>query len=427
VRLPLFLAKLLIRTGLARFLPAVQRLTEGGGDFLHYYSDQILTAPYAELGDAANFLEVSGPGAIDLALGSPRFDLVPSATTKLPADRRGFPPPLGLPELREAVASTLYPAQHLSFRPADEVLITHGAAGAFTVALDSFVNRGDRVVLFDPSSPLFILALRQRRARIRWVETHVEQGRLHFRLDRLAKALHRAKLIVVNSPANPTGGVIAPEDLEQIAWWARRQDALIYSDEVFAAYHYEGAPVSIATLPHASQRCLVAGSVSKSHALTAHRVGWLAGYRHLLRPCQVAAVLRTPFVPTLCQQVALAALRLGAEPLEPVRAEFEARRRYAFERLGALELKPAWPVGAFFFWVPVSEFGMNGRTFAGELLKAKRVLVWPGNHFGPSGSHHIRISYAAEDGRLREGLSRLGDFVRELRGASKKNEVKQAA
>ena len=214
-----FLAKLLIRTGIARWVPAVERWTEGAGAFLHYYSDQILTAPVTALREFAAFQEVYGPDAIDLALAAPRFDLVPSGSTKLPADRRGWPPFWGLPELREAVAQKLLVDQRLAVNPNDEVLITPGAAGAFSLALDTFVNPGDRVVLLDPTSPIYALGLRHRRARIRWLSTWMDNGRTRFRLDALAKALSGARLLVLTSPGNPTGGVIAAEDLEQIVWW----------------------------------------------------------------------------------------------------------------------------------------------------------------------------------------------------------------
>jgi aspartate/methionine/tyrosine aminotransferase len=425
---PLFLTRWLIRTGLARFLPGVRRLTDGGGDFLRYYSNRLLAAPHEELRQAACLLEPPGADTIDLTAGAPRFDLLPSAGTKLPADRRGYPPPWGLPELREAVAARLYAERRLAVRPADEVLITHGAAGAFSAALDTFVNRGDPVVLFDPASPLFAFALKHRRAKIRWLSSWAEDGRLRFRLDHLARALHRARLIVLNSPANPTGAVIAPEDLEQIAWWADRNDVLIFSDEVFGRYQFEGEPVSIGVLPKAQRRTLTTSGVSKGYALASARVGWLAGHRHLVRPCAVTAALQAPFVPTLCQQIALAALEQGDAPFAPVKAEFESRRRYAFERLQAVGLKPVWPAGAFFVWVPVHGLGLDGRAFADKLLQLKKVLVWPGHFFGPSGAGYIRISYAVEDGRLREGLARLAELIRELQTPpGSVAEVKRAA
>jgi len=411
---PAFFTRLLARSGVARFLPAVQRIMGSNGAFLRYYSDRVLAAPHEELKRAAAFLELPGQDGIDLALPAPRFDLVPSASTKLPADRRGWPPARGLPELREAIADSLRVEHGLAVHAGDEVLVTLGAAGAFSVLLDSFVNPGDRVVLFDPTSPLYPLALRQRRARVRWLPCWTEDGRTRFRLDLLAKALRGARLLVVNSPSNPAGGIIAGEDLEQIAWWASRRDVLILSDEVFARYRYEGNPVSIGSLPRARQRTLTAGSISKGCALAATRVGWLAGCNHLIRPCAMTAVVQGMLVPTLCQQIAFSALRMGSESFEPIRLKFESRRRYAFERLQALGLKPDWPTGGFFLWASVKELGLTGWAFAEKLLASQKVLVSPGEFFGPSGHNHIRVSYATEDGRLREGLSRLGECIRAM-------------
>src|SRR5205085_4810124 len=141
---------------------------------------------------------------------------------------------------------------------------------------DSFVNHGDHVALFDPSSPLYRHALRHRRARIHWIPTWMESGRIRFHMEPLVRAMRRSRLLIVNSPANPTGGVIAPEDLEQIAWWAHRRHVLLLSDEVFVPYQDDEEAVSLASLPRAQDRTLTVGSMSKSHALAAARVGWVA-------------------------------------------------------------------------------------------------------------------------------------------------------
>src|SRR5205085_6723921 len=117
-------------SGLARMLPSMRRLADGGAAYLHYYGDRVLAAPYRELRAVAAFREAQGPDTIDLASGEPRFDLVPSATTKLPADRRGLPPVWGLPELREAVGEHLVAGGSLAADGSDEVLVTLGAAGS---------------------------------------------------------------------------------------------------------------------------------------------------------------------------------------------------------------------------------------------------------------------------------------------------------
>jgi aspartate/methionine/tyrosine aminotransferase len=419
----LILSRLLIRSGIARYLPAVQRLTDGGTAFLHYFGDRVLAAPHTELREAAGLLEPHGADVMDLSLGAPRFDLLPSGSTKLSAERRGWPPPWGLPELRSAVAERLLADRNLVVHPADEVLITHGAAGALSLVLDTFLNPGARVVLFEPTSPLYSLASRSRRARLHWVPATVDRGRARFCLEHLDKALRGARLLVLNSPANPTGGTFSAEDLEQIAWWADRHDVLIFNDEVLDRFCYEGDGVSIGTLPRARQRTLTVGSVSKGHALASARVGWLTGHRHLVRPCAVTAAVQAPFVPTLCQQLALSALRQGPEIFQPIRTEFESKRRYTFERLQAMGLDPAWPSGGFFFWLPIGHLRRTGRTFAEELLRAHKVAVTPGELFGPCGVGYARLSYAEEDGRLREGLRRLAEYVAGLNGEP----AKQAA
>jgi aspartate/methionine/tyrosine aminotransferase len=413
--LPFLLTKLLVRLGAARLLPGVRRRLAGGADLLRYYSDRLLAAPLDDLERAAALLERPGPDVIDLTAGSPRFDLTPSGGTKLPADRRGWPPAGGLPELREAVADKLRADHGLVLDPAAEVLITDGVLGAAHAVLDAFVNRGDRVVLFDPSSPLYPLAARARGARVHWLPAWAEDGRTRFRPDHLARALEGARLLVLCSPNNPTGGVLTAEEVEEIVWWADRRDVLILCDEAFERFQYDGEAVGVAAMPKAARRTLTAGGVSKGHALASARVGWLTAHRHVLTPCRTAAALRAPFVPTLCQQVALAALRTTPAAFAPVREEFEARRRYAYERLQAADLAPAWPAGGFFLWVPVWPLERSGREFADGLLREKSVLVTPGDAFGPSGPGWVRVSFAADDGRLHEGLHRLCEYVQGLR------------
>jgi aspartate/methionine/tyrosine aminotransferase len=409
---PSWLARLIVRSGAARLLPGLQHRLDGGAEYLRHYSDRLLNSPLAQLERLAAALEEAAPDVIDLTAGSPRFDLLPSSTTRLPIDKRGWPCPAGLPELRGAVAARLLDESRLSVSPAEEVLITAGALGAAQVVLDAFVNRGDAVVLTDPVSPMYPLLARTRGARIRWVGAACEDGRLTLRFDQLARRLRGARLLVINSPHNPTGGVVSADDHEQLAWWCHRHDVLILSDESLTSYH-DGERVSIATLSRARERTLTAGSVSKSHALAWARVGWVAAYRHLLRPCLATAALRSPFVPTLSQQVALQALRTAESAFTPIRSEFATKRQYAFDRLRGFGLKPDWPAAGFFLWLSVPDGWKCGRTFCESLLNQRRVKLTPGELFGPSGSRHVRVSLAADDGRLDEGLSRIGDHVRQ--------------
>jgi aspartate/methionine/tyrosine aminotransferase len=410
----LLLTRILIRLRIPAWLPRIGSWLEEYAGHWQHYSDRLLAAPVDSLRMAALLLKPRPSEVIDLGQGSPHFDLVPSASTKLPADQRGWPPPGGLLELREAVARRLSASGDREVA-AEDVLITAGASTAFHLVLEAFVNPGDRVVLFDPTSPLFWLGVRQQRGIVRWVTTWMEEGQTRFREQQLARAMRNARLIVVNSPANPTGGILTASDLERIAWWARRRDVLIFDDEVYQRYVYGGERASIGASPDTQQRTLTAGSLSMGHGLAAARVGWLAGCKPLIQPCAVSAALSSLFVPTLCQKQALQAFQEENRRFQAIHAEFELRRRYAFERLRAMERGVVLPGGGFFLWFPVWDLGLSGRQFADQCVRQQKVAVTPGDLFGPSGKGMVRISYALEEGRLREGLSRLEAFIHSLK------------
>jgi aspartate/methionine/tyrosine aminotransferase len=409
VVLPLWLKKLLIRTRVARLLPIAHRLTDGGAAFLRYYSDRVLAAPVEELLDPAFFPGPAGPDVIDLNQPAPRFD-PPLGPARLAADRH-HPPATGLPALRNAIADLYVRRDGRAIDPDREVFVTHGASAAFAAALDAFVNPGERVALFDPCSPLFHLGARSRRARVRWVPTWTEDGRLRFPVKAFEQAVRGAKLLVLCDPANPTGACLAPEDLEYVAWFAAGYNVLIYSDESFARFRYDGRGRSVAVVSGAEKRTITAGSVAQGWGLGSARVGWLAGHRHLVQACGLAANLSAPFVPPICQQLAARAVGEPDDDFTPVLDQFRGRRQYTVDRLRAMGLEPEWPGGGYFIWVSVATTGMDGQTFAERLLKEQRVLVGPGCAFGPGGGGHVRVSFAADDGRLREGLSRLGAFL----------------
>jgi aspartate/methionine/tyrosine aminotransferase len=409
--LPFLLTKLLVRTGLARYLPAADRLSAGGRDHLHYYSDRLLAAPVADLLDPGVWPPAPGADAINLNLSAPAFDS-PVTGGRVAADRQGLPPPQGLSVLRQAVADAAR-RDGREVDPRDGVLVTHGATGAFAAALDAFVHPGRAVVLFDPCSPLFRIGATARRARLRWVPSRLEEGRLAFDPDTLSRALRGATLLALSDPGTPLGGSISDVDLERIAWAADRSDVLLYLDESFARYR-AGGPSRLPKL--AAGRTLVAGSITPSDGLGSVRVGWLSGPKQLVRACAVTASLSAPFVPTICQNIALRAVTADDDLYGPAVEEVRDRVRYTAGRLRDIGFEVSEPAGGYFFWLPTAPLGLAGRTFAARLFAEQKVTVGPGDVYGPSGGGFVRLSAAAEDGRLREGLARLGAFVAGLTG-----------
>ena len=407
---PFWLKKACVRTGLARYFPVTKRLTGGEPHFARYVSDRILAAPLDEFLDPATFPQSAGPDILNLNLGVPALDLAPPL--RMPRDA-STADAFGSLELRTAIAQ----ADERRPDPATEILVTHGATGAYAAILDAFVNPGDRVVLFDPCSPLFHLGAKSRRATVNWVSTWSEDGRTRFLSAGLAKAIRGATLLVLAQPGNPTGGRFAAADLEEIAWLARRSDTLVCLDESFGRFRYGDPIPSLAALPGMKARTLVIDSMAAGFGMNALRVGWLTGHRQLVRTAALCANLAAPGVSPIAQLAAATVLHRDRAGFEPTLRQFRERRQYTSDRLRGLGLDAALPGGGFTMWVSVALLGLDGRTFAEKLLREHRVLVGPGSAYGPSGKDYVRISFAAEEGRLREGLNRLARFVAELKGA----------
>lgn len=407
--------KFLIRTGIARWLPAAKRLTDGGAEYLRYYSDHVLTAPVTELLNPTTFPVPPGSDVLDLNQPVPQLEFA-ATLGRIAGNGSRFQSARGLPALRETIAEQYRRRDGRNLNPAEEVVITHGATGACAAALSAFVNPGDAVVLFDPSAPIFALGAASRQARIRWVGTSTIGGRIHFDPKELAQAMRGAKLLILTDPSTPTGGRFGPEELEQIADLAKRYDVLLYLDESLSRFDYDGRPCRLATHPAAIGRTLSAGSVTYSFGLGSLRVGWLSGSRHLIRPVALMANLSAPFVPEPCQLAAEKLLQIDDDLFGPILQEFRSRCRYTMDQLRGMGFPVTPPTAGLTFWLPVNGFGLDGQTFAERLLKEQNVLVGPGSAFGPSGNNFIRLSFAGDDGRLREGLSRLGAFLTRLRG-----------
>jgi aminotransferase len=186
-------------------------------------------------------------------------------------------------------------------------------------------------------------------------------------------------------------------------------------DESFSRFRFDARGKCFGKLAGADRRILTAGSMTQEFGLGALRLGWLAGPRHLVRACGLTQNLTAPFVPVVCQQAAARALNETDNDFPNELERMRGKRDYTVERLRGMGLEPDRPAGGYFLWVPVASLGMDGRAFAERLFREERVQVGPGCAFGPSGPGHVRISVAGDDGRLREGLSRMAAFVERLK------------
>jgi aspartate/methionine/tyrosine aminotransferase len=240
-----------------------------------------------------------------------------------------------------------------------------------------------------------------------------------FRLDvdELASLITpRTKLLVLNSPANPTGGVLTRSDIERIAELALRHDLIVLSDEIYSRILYDGAEhVSIASLPGMAERTIVLDGFSKTYAMTGWRLGYAIVPDWLVKTYSQLIINTISGVTAFAQSGAIEALRGPQDDVEAMVVEFNARRDLIVDGLNAIPgFRCHRPQGAFYVFPEISGMGLTGAELADRLLQESGVCVLAGTAFGGVGAHHIRISYANSRANLTEALARIRAFAEVL-------------
>jgi aminotransferase len=421
--------KFLIWSGLASRVGAVRRRAGENVPWLKYYSDSILAGPGENMRLLRQILATRAADphlpVVDLTFGAPEFhtdwadgfsELADEAFHDMTAADEAdtltkYPPPLGNPELKSLLAKKMEAEQGEYYDAEREVLITNGASHALSSALNALVNPGDKVVLFDPSYYMYNYMCKLLQARVAWVRTTLHRGYVQADEHKLRRAMRGAKVMIVNSPSNPTGCIVPPGLLELIVRLANEHDVILISDEVYEYFVYEGEFHCLATVPGARSRTLVVNSFSKSYRMPAYRVGYIYGPEPLLQAMTMQQVIQVPFTSTLNQRFAIRALERQAHIRERANREFLPKRQVVLDALRRAKLEIPPPTGAFYAWIPIRELKMTAYEFALRLASERSVLAMPGDDFGPSGRGHIRLSFGGPVEELREGMLRFVDFV----------------
>ena len=376
----------------------------------------------------AKALIASGVDIVNLTAGEPDFPTPPDPSQGgIDAIREGFTkytPNAGIAELRSAIATKLRDDNGLEYR-AEQVIVSNGAKQAIYNALMVLLDPGDEVLIPTPSWVSYPEMVRLADG----VPVLVDTEPAGYRLDAetLAAAItERTKVILLNSPNNPTGVVYSDAELRRIAELAVERDLYVISDEIYEKLVYGEEFVSIASLgPEILARTITVNGFSKAYAMTGWRMGYAAAAPALVEGMANLQSQCTSGASAISQRAALAALRGDQAPLEAMRVEYDRRRRYVAERLASMpgvHLDQV-PQGAFYIFPRVSDLyaGRAGRAalggsmeFAERLLEQARVAVVPGLPFGSD--NHIRISYSDSLERLTEGMNRIDAFVTALAG-----------
>ena len=359
----------------------------------------------------ARALERQGRRIVHLEIGEPDFDtpahIKEAAKRALDAGATHYGPSAGLPELRETIASHVSETRGIPVSP-DQVVVTPGAKPIMFFTILAIVGRGDEVIYPNPGFPIYESVINFAGGTPVPIPLR-EASEFGFDLDLFERAVSsRTKLIIINSPQNPTGGVLDRGQIGRIAAIARTHGIPVLSDEIYRQFLYEGEFVSILQEPGMARQTILLDGFSKSYAMT----GWRLGYgvfppelvEHITRLMVNSASCTASFV----QLAGIAALRGEQAAVGRMVAEFKRRRDILVDGLNTLPgVKCLRPRGAFYVFPNITGTGRSSAEVAERLLNEAGVAALSGAAFGAQGEGYLRFSYAASEANLRLALQRM--------------------
>ncbi len=363
----------------------------------------------------AQELEAEGRDIVHLEIGQPDFPtpehIREAAIQAIRDGKTGYVPAPGIPPLREAIAADAGRRRGLEFS-AEQVIVTPGAKPIMLYTIQSLVGEGDEVIYPDPGFPMYRSLIAHSGAR--GVPLPIREAKnFRFDADEFRSLLSdRTRLVILNSPQNPTGGVFTLEDLEVVAAAARERDFAILSDEIYINILYEGTHTSIATLPGMLERTIILDGLSKSYSMTGWRLGYGIVPLELAETFELYNVNIVSCAANFNQWGGLAAITGPQDATAAMVAEFKRRRDFLVDGLNQLPgVGCVRPAGAFYAFPNIRETGRSAEELADALLEEAGVAVLAGTSFGAEGEGYLRLSYATTIERLGIALERMGEFL----------------
>jgi aspartate aminotransferase len=359
------------------------------------------------ISNLASELKSQGKDIISFSLGEPDFNtpghIIEAAKASLARSETHYTPSPGIPELRKAIAQKLKIDNNIEAR-AGNIIVTPGAKQAIFEVMLSVLQEGDEAILFDPAWVSYDPCVMLTGAKTVWVPSDPDKS---FKPVNLAEYItKKTKIIVVNSPCNPTGGVYGRETLKEIADIAVDKNILVLSDEIYEKIIYDKEHISIGSMDGMQDLTITVNGFSKAYAMTGWRLGYVSAakeiYDQMLKLHSHSVSQATSFV----QYAGIAALQGDQTCVTDMVREFRARRDLLIRGLNKLSIRCAMPDGAFYAFADVSEYG-SGEKVAELLLNKAFVATTPGFAFGEAGNDFIRISYATSQERIKEALRRM--------------------
>ena len=366
----------------------------------------------------AKALRAEGIEIFSFGAGEPDFDtpehIKAAAIEALNAGFTKYTPSSGMPELRTAISEKFKRDNSLEYKPS-EIIVSNGAKQSCFNAIMAVCGEGDEVIIPAPYWLSYPDMVRLAGAEPIIVQT-TEENDWKMTPQQFEEAMSpRTKMVIINSPGNPTGSVYSKEELRAIVEVAADEEITILSDEIYESLTYDGAEhVSIASLtPEARDLTITVNGFSKAYAMTGWRLGYLGAPEKIAKAIDSMQSHSTSGPCSFAQKGGLAALTGSQQCVADMREEFNLRREYMFERLSAMHnVTAVKPQGAFYMLANISKLGMNSTNFADRLLSKSNVAVVPGIAFGDD--RVVRLSYATGLDVIKPGLDRFEEFCKTL-------------
>jgi len=359
----------------------------------------------------ARALEKQGRSVIHLEIGEPDFPtpkhVVEAGKQALDQGWTKYGPTQGLPELRESIAAYISRTRRIKVGP-EHVCVVPGGKPVMYFAIIALLEAGDEAIYPNPGFPIYESMIRFQGATPVPVPLSEERG-FSFDLDVLRDRLtSQTKLVILNSPANPTGGIMPAEDVERLAGMLRERDIMVLSDEIYSRICYDGEPVSIASFPGMLEKTIILDGFSKTYSMTGWRLGYGVMPEWLADAVVKLMVNSNSCTASFTQRAGIAALDGPQDDVTGMVAEFRRRRDVIVRGLNEIPgFRCRIPAGAFYAFPNISGTGIPSKELADLLLNEAGVACLDGNCFGAYGNGYLRFSYANSLENIQEALSRI--------------------
>lgn len=365
---------------------------------------------------AKNYTDV-----VDFTLGDP--DLMPpkeireAGKAAIDRGKTRYSVNAGLLDLRRAVAGHMKKLYERDIDPEREVIITVGAMEALYLSLLAMIDSGDEVILFEPYYVNYLQMVQMCGGTPIIIETDPKDG-FRISLEQVeAMITSRTVAIIMNNPCNPSGKVWSQEEVENLAWLAKKHGLALISDEVYHSLVYEGRHHSVMSFPEVSDQAVLIDSFSKEFCMTGWRLGYAIGNAEFIGAMVRLQENVAACAPLPSQYAGIEALVNSGLDRTAVCDTFRKRRDYLFERISHIPgFHCELPHGTFYLFIDISDLGMGSEAFARRLIQEEHVSVVPGIAYGEHYDHFIRIAYTVDIPVIEEGVMRMERFAKSLRG-----------